>query len=151
MKPIFPKPQMSHDQKCLLFCLEKEIIDKDLEYSRQNESQDIYEHKCIWFGLWKSTVDSIIKESAGSKELSINSLDKYILHNNLNIKSRTNWKKELYRQCVNFIPYSWKSLRDSGKCDDDPPYERVSPELNINMEVKDYTLKEIATFLITTK
>ena len=42
MKSILSDSQMPFEQKCLLFYLEIEIIEKDLEYSVQNEGQDTY-------------------------------------------------------------------------------------------------------------
>lgn len=42
MKSILSDSQMPFEQKCFLFYLEKEIIEKDLEYSEQNEGQDTY-------------------------------------------------------------------------------------------------------------
>lgn len=150
MKPIFPNPQMQSGWMQLLFCFEKEIIERDLVYSELNENQDTYEHKYIWFNLWKSITNQILEQVTKSKELAIDSLDKYVLCNNLkkrNTQSKTNWEKSLYRQCMNFLPYSWKSLEDSDKCEDDAYYKRVSPELRINSKIKNGSLKDIATFL----
>lgn len=42
MKSILSDFRMLFEQKCLLFYFEKEIIEKDLKYSVQNEGQDTY-------------------------------------------------------------------------------------------------------------
>lgn len=53
MKSILPNSRMPFEQKCLLFSLEKEIIEQDLEYSKQNDNIDIMRLNAHGFNVGK--------------------------------------------------------------------------------------------------
>lgn len=113
MKSIFPKPQMPHEQKRLLFCLEKEIIENDLEFSKQND--DNYEAKYTWFQCWKEIINKEIRRMAKDEFLSIDDLDKTVLYNTISEQKNANkWEKEIFNQCEIFNPYKIQDLIETG-------------------------------------
>lgn len=150
MKQLLPDSKMPFNQKCLLFCLEKKMIENDLIYSEQHEERDTYTHKDIWFSVWKLAVNKVLSESATDNPLLLDSFDSSMLYNALkgqHGKSKPKWEKILYKQCMNFSPYNWEDLEATGKCDGETFYKQVSPILKINARIKNKTLSEIANFL----
>lgn len=148
MKSILPNSRMPFEQKCLLFTLEKEIIEQDLEYSKQNDNIDIYEAKCTWFQCWKEIINKEIK-----KIESIDNLNKTVLYNTIREQKNTNkWEKEIFNQCETFNPYKIQDLIEIGKCsnhDDLIGYKEkeVFPILNLNSQNRQKILDEIRIFL----
>lgn len=140
MKQILLDSKMTIEQQYLLFCLKKEIVEKDIEYSEQNEDKNIYEYKNVWFDEWKAIFARVLNKSI----LEINALNKSSLQGELKDISKSS-KKKIYKQCMDFIPFKWESLIEIDEyisC-----HEPASPILKINSKIKNDTLKEIAVFL----
>lgn len=155
MESIFPIHGFTPKETLLLFCLEKEIIKRDLAHSKLNDDTDIYLCKNAWFVEWRNIVDNTIRKSAQDESISIEHFDKDSLYNEIvspsNISLKTpQWEKKVFSCCQNFVPYNPQDLIKTGKCSNDwVVYEsrNVLPILKQDFQIKETVLKEIAIFL----
>lgn len=65
MKPIFPRPQMPLNQKCLLFYFFQKIMKEDIENSKSQCNTD-WEWKDLWFEKWKIQTEDFLKSKKGA-------------------------------------------------------------------------------------
>lgn len=163
MSQIFPKPQMSLDQKCLLFYLFNKIIESDL-------ITDSSGYKELWAEKWRIQVNAflrtkrknieslnVLKNSDDAFTDIIDNLDSQALYDEI-ASQRPNliksWELALYGQCEAFSPYDWSDLLLKEKRREKRWHEKLykklqtlCPELTLDQGIKNKTLKEIAQIL----
>lgn len=170
MKPIFPRPQMPLNQKCLLLCCFQKIIREDIKNSK---SQNDTEWKELWFEKWENQVETYLKpkrdtitklhvlKDPNEKIMDIlDNLDIQLLYNNIQ-KEISNcgkaWEIKLYRQCCDFDPYDWDDLLQKEKRGEKEWYKelykhikRLCPNLRLDFQIQQKTLSCIYNFLYNT-
>lgn len=139
----------------LLFCLEKEIIENDISFSKRNEDKDTFNGKKVWFIYWKKGINELLEQLmklALMENLSLEGIDKKTLYNEVSNQTSnigTSWNEKMFERCCNFIPYNWSELIERNKNEEDDLllYQRVYPDLKLNKGIQEDTLVSISTFL----
>lgn len=146
MKSIFSIDGFTFKEAFLLFCLEKEIIESDLEYSIK---ENVHEGKEQWFIFWKKNINELLVQLVPTEKLSIEKLDKKILCSEIEeeiINLNTNWKYIVLQRCAEFMPYDWFCL-NCIENKDAALFNKANPNLKLDQYSKDLTLNKIASFL----
>ena len=156
MSQIFPKPQMSLEQKCLLLYLFNEIIENDVIADRNDWKE-------LWSEKWKLQINAFLRakrrdiETLGAlrdpndKSTDIvNNLDLGALYNKMDKQAVS----DLYTQCLNFEPYNWFDLLSNENRREKEWHKKLykkikslCPKLTLEQGIRGEFLKVIADYL----
>ena len=169
MKPIFPRPQMPLNPKCLLFYFFQKIMKEDIENSKSQCNTD-WEWKDLWFEKWKIQTEDFLKSKKGAIDnllvlknpndklsMIVDNLDFQLLYDGINNEQSNlnkSWGLDLYSQCEKFAPFDWFTLLQKEKRREKKWHEKlykwiqsVTPNLHLDSNSQKESLIEIAKCL----